>query len=73
MLELNIDSLPENAKKELLDFYEFLIKKYGKSNNKQNRKPLSKFAGILDNLPIDPLEYQNRIRKEWEKNNKSEQ
>ena len=63
--ELKIDILPEEGKKELMDFYEFLLKKYGISISKK-KKNLSEFAGILEKLPIKPEEYQNVIRKEWD-------
>ncbi|MEW6107764.1 MAG: DUF2281 domain-containing protein [Nitrospirota bacterium] len=32
--EIDIDILPDEVKKELIDFYEFLLKKYGKKNFK---------------------------------------
>ncbi len=28
--EIDLEKLPEEARKELLDFYEFLLEKYGK-------------------------------------------
>ena len=30
MKEINLDKLPEEAKKELIDFYEFLLQNYAK-------------------------------------------
>ena len=63
--ELKIDVLPDEGKKELMDFYEFLLKKYGISTPKK-KKNLSEFAGILEKLPIEPEEYQKTIREEWD-------
>ncbi|WP_457640385.1 DUF2281 domain-containing protein [Persephonella sp.] len=62
--DLKIDVLPEESRKELMDFYEFLLNKYGISVSKK-KKNLSKFAGVLKELPIKPEEYQRKIRKEW--------
>ena len=36
MKTINLEELPEEARRELLDFYEFLLKKYKK--NKQKKK-----------------------------------
>ena len=60
--DLKIDVLPEEGKKELMDFYEFLLKKYRISVSKR-KENLSEFAGILEKLPIKPEEYQKIIRK----------
>jgi len=62
--DIKIDILPEEGRKELMDFYEFLLKKYNISVSKKKRN-LSKFAGILKELPIKPEEYQRKIREEW--------
>ncbi|WP_081825260.1 DUF2281 domain-containing protein [Persephonella sp. IF05-L8] len=35
MKEINLDKLPEEAKKELMDFYEFLLQKYAKKGLKK--------------------------------------
>jgi len=59
--KIDVNLLPENAKKELLDFYEYLLDKYVKK-----KKNISEYAGILEKLPIEPMEYQNSIRDEWE-------
>ena len=34
MYKINLDELPEEARRELLDFYEFLVKKYKKTESK---------------------------------------
>ena len=60
--DLKIDVLPEEGKKELIDFYEFLLRKYGISVSKR-KKNLSEFAGTLEKLPIKPEEYQIKIRE----------
>lgn len=63
--EINIDILPEEAKKELLNYYDYLIKKYG-IFKRQKKENIAKFAGILKNLKENPLEYQKKIRSEWD-------
>ena len=63
--DLKIDILLEEGKKELMDFYEFLLKKYGISVSKR-KKNLSEFAGTLEKLPIKPEEYQKITRGEWD-------
>jgi hypothetical protein len=35
---LNLSPLPASAQQELIDFYEFLLEKYAKSNPKTNQK-----------------------------------
>ncbi|WP_029522823.1 DUF2281 domain-containing protein [Persephonella sp. KM09-Lau-8] len=35
MKEINLEKLPEEAKKELIDFYEFLLQKYAKKRIKK--------------------------------------
>ena len=35
MQTINLDKLPEEARKELLDFYEFLLRKYKKRKAKK--------------------------------------
>jgi len=62
---LKIEILPEEGKKELMEFYEFLLKKYGISIPKR-KKNLTEFAGILEKLPVKPEEYQKIIREEWD-------
>ncbi|WP_457625251.1 DUF2281 domain-containing protein [Persephonella sp.] len=63
--DLKIDILPEEGRKELMDFYEFLLKKYGISVSKK-KKNLSKFTGVLKKLSIKPEEYQRKTREEWD-------
>ncbi|WP_456371154.1 DUF2281 domain-containing protein [Thermodesulfatator atlanticus] len=63
---IDLELLPEEARKELLDFYEFLVEKYGivKKERRSKAEIISKFAGILK-LSVDPLEYQRSVREEW--------
>ena len=35
--EINMDILPEEVKKELLDFYEYLVNKYGRKKLKDRK------------------------------------
>ncbi|ACN99303.1 conserved hypothetical protein [Sulfurihydrogenibium azorense Az-Fu1] len=63
--ELRLDVLPEEGKKELLDFYEFLLQKYGISVRRESKKNIKEFIGIIK-LSKEPLRYQEEMRKEWE-------
>ncbi|WP_457626633.1 DUF2281 domain-containing protein [Persephonella sp.] len=38
MKTIDLEKLPEEARKELLDFYEFLLQKYKKKENKNGKK-----------------------------------
>ena len=38
-----------------------------KKEDKKNKSPLLKYAGILKNHDVDGLKYQQRIRSEWDK------
>ena len=58
-----LEKLPPELQKEAIDFIQFLIEK--KVNNKKSYD-ISKFAGILEELPIDPIKFQKEIRGEWE-------
>jgi len=40
--QLDLEKLPEEARKELLDFYEFLVNKHKKQTEKKNRNILDK-------------------------------
>ena len=55
--EIDLEKLPEEARKELLDFYEFLLEKYGKK--KKNRlnieKLLPKKVKFFDPLNRDDI------------------
>jgi len=66
--KIDLELLPEEARKKLLDFYEFLLNKYSinKKGCKSKRKRLSTFAGILKKVTIEPLEYQKELRSEWD-------
>jgi len=46
---LDLETLPEGARKELLDFYEYLLTKYKKDKGKKERlkRVLSNPAGVL--------------------------
>ena len=57
-----LEKLPPELQKEVLDFIQFLIEKKMKRNKSSD---ISKFAGILKKLPIDPLKFQKEIRSEW--------
>ncbi len=65
--KIDLELLPEEARKELIDFYESLVEKYGiiKQEKQSKIEALSRFAGILK-LPIDPLKYQKTMRDEWD-------
>ncbi len=65
---LNINSLSEEAKKELLIFYEYLMFKYNKENEKKNQKNLSSvLRGAIDKNRAKKLNEQlKNMRKEWE-------
>ncbi len=54
--DLKIDILPEEGKKELMDFYEFLLKKYGISISKKKKE---KFIRVCRNSG----KTSNRTRK----------
>jgi hypothetical protein len=64
---IDLSLLPEEGKKELINFYKFLLKKYEitKKEESLKLKEISKFAGSLENLSIDPLEFQKSLREEW--------
>jgi len=66
--KIDLFLLPEEGRKELINFYEFLLKKYGitKKETPLKENEISKFAGMLENLPIDPLQFQKSLREEWD-------
>ena len=48
--KINLEILPEEARKELMDYYDYLINKYTKrlgKSTKKLKKALSKPVGIL--------------------------
>ena len=57
-----LEKLPPELQKEVLDFIQFLLEKKMK---RKKSSDISKFAGILKKLPIDPLQFQREIRSEW--------
>ena len=54
--EINLSILSEEAKKELIDFYLFLVEKYGKTQVKKVRRFEKMIANplIVENLVIPP-------------------
>ena len=65
---IDLELLPEEARRKLVDFYEFLLNKYSinRKECESEHKKLSKFAGILKKVTIEPLEYQKELRSEWD-------
>ena len=61
MTTINLESLSQEAREDLLNYYKNLLQK----SKKKEKSNLSKYAGILNKLPIEPLEYQKKIRDEW--------
>jgi len=63
-----MEKLPPELEEEVIDFIEFLInkRKLKKITRNYDVKEVSKFAGILKELSVEPLEYQENLRKEWE-------
>ena len=53
--DIDLSLLPEEGKK-----YEIT-----KKEESLKLKEISKFAGSLENLSIDPLEFQKSLREEW--------
>ena len=50
---IDLDILPDDAKKELIDFYEYLVKKYGKNKKEKEvdlflilPKPVKNFSPL---------------------------
>ena len=58
--EIDLDALPEEARKELMDFYEFLFYKYPHKNLKQKKEALK---SILQN-PVGILPENYRFSRE---------
>jgi hypothetical protein len=59
--QINLTGLPRQLQLELIDFYEFLIKKYHVSN--ELLEPQAKFKRFLDN-PIQVPQIQSWTRDE---------
>ncbi len=57
-----LEKLPPELQKEVLDFIQFLLEKKMK---RKKSSDISKFAGILEKLPIDSLQFQREIRSKW--------
>jgi len=54
--EIDISKLPKEARRELIDFYQFLINKYG-TKTKKERKNLLKFLSTpikVDKIIVHP-------------------
>ena len=60
--QINLTGLPQQLQLELIDFYEFLIKKYHVSN--EPLEPQTKFKRFLDN-PIQVPQIQSWTRDEF--------
>lgn len=62
---LELDTLPEKARIELLDFYEFLLHKYSQQHVQKTKKSANKFeaflskALIVDNFVMPDRETRN--------------
>ncbi|WP_456325323.1 hypothetical protein [Desulfonauticus submarinus] len=50
MQELNIEVLPDEAKEMLIEFYEFLLKKYSIKKNEDNNK-----KNVLKEILSNPI------------------
>ena len=66
-----IEKLSPDLQEQVIDFINFLIEKRLKQKKMDMEydfkiKEISKFAGALDKLWIEPLTYQKNLRKEWE-------
>ena len=59
MKTIDLEKLPEEARKELLDFYEFLLQKYKKEKNK-NEKKLSAIKVKTKNFKFSREEAEKR-------------
>jgi hypothetical protein len=61
-IEAAVDALPLEQKQKLLQFLASRV-----NGDQETRRPgnLAEFAGRL-RLPEDPLEWQRRVRGEWE-------
>ena len=64
-IEELVAKLPPDLRQEVIDFIEFLLEKR-KQMERKTVNELSAFAGILESLPVEPLEYQEKVRNEWE-------
>ncbi len=62
---LELDTLPEKARIELLDFYEFLLHKYSQQHVHKTKKSANKFEAflskslIVDNFVMPDRETRN--------------
>jgi|GEM_PF-1367038 len=67
---LDIDILPKEVRGQLIDYYTFLVNKYGNVKSKTPITPTFSKADIDDlgeiSLTIEPLEFQKKMRDEWE-------
>lgn len=55
MQTLDIERLPENARHELIDFYEFLLSKYVRSEVRVTSSEPLKFKVPREVAPFEPL------------------
>jgi len=66
---INLDDLPEDAKREIIDFYEFLKKKHSFSPEAPKDQPFDPgdFRGIL-HYPSGRVKQQlDQVRQEWDR------
>ena len=57
---INLSVLPKNAQNELLDFYQFLLRKYGNEENKKDIKDKSRMDimnAFFDKYELDLKDY----------------
>ena len=55
MSDIDLSKLPNEAKKELIDFYEFLILKYSKNQNNQTEYDIKFEDFFLKSIKVDRL------------------
>ena len=56
--EIDLTLLPENAKKELIDFYEFLLKKYGSKEKKDTEDVNIEKFFLINEIQIDTRKWK---------------
>ena len=67
---IDLNKLPEEAQKELIDFYEFLLQKYQQKNNplqeKRKQNSLTKrLKGLLENTKADEKDYYQYLEEKY--------
>ncbi len=66
MDKIDLTLLPEDARKELIDFYEFLLEKYGARNKKDSLKDIKKIL-LIDKIQIDTRSWKFSREELYEK------